>query len=94
MSWVFISLPFISGLLRSIDLRHQYMETQAFHDLMQESNAYNELCHSNSSSNAASPFPCPSPSNNNSDTEHTELSSADVSLLDEEGDCIKKPYQE
>lgn len=54
------------------------METQAFHDLMQESNAYNELCNSNT----ASPFPCPSPSTNNSDT---ELSSADVALLDEDG---------
>ena len=80
------NMDYDSGLLRSIDLRHQYMETQAFHDLMQESNAYNELCHSNTSSNAGSPFPCPpSPSTNNSDTElSSSMDNTTISILDEE----------
>ena len=51
-------MDYDSGLLRSIDLRHQYMETQAFHDLMQESNIYNEFSghNSNTSSDPGSPF--------------------------------------
>ena len=56
-----------------MELRHQYMETQAFHDLIQEASLYNgsATSHSNASSEAGSPFPCQSSSEN-------ELSSAEA----------------
>ena len=49
------------------------METQAFHDLIQEASLYNgsATSHSNASSEAGSPFPCQSSSEN-------ELSSAEA----------------
>ena len=46
---------FISGFTKSVSLRHQFMETQAFHELMQDSTMYET--HSTTSSDAGSPFP-------------------------------------
>lgn len=53
-----------AGFAKSMELRHQYMETQAFHDLIQESSLYNGTSPSNASSEAGSPFPCQSSSEN------------------------------
>ena len=46
---------FISDFTKSVSLRHQFMETQAFHELMQDSTMYET--HSTTSSDAGSPFP-------------------------------------
>ena len=37
----FLIFGLYAGLLRSLELRHQYMETQAFHDLIQEASLCN-----------------------------------------------------
>ena len=63
------------------------METQAFHDLIQEASLYNGsgTSHSNASSEAGSPFPCQSSSEN-------EMSSAEAtsttSFYEDERRCF------
>lgn len=71
-----LTLPNL-GFAKSLELRHQYMETQAFHDLIQESSLYNAgTSPSNASSDAGSPFPCQSSSENElSSVEATSTSS-------------------
>ena len=69
------------------------METQAFHDLIQESSVYNSAsgpCHSNASSDAGSPFPCQSSSEN----EMSSVEAASSSTMDvepEAGFTDRKP---
>ena len=69
----FLIFDLYAGLLRSLELRHQYMETQAFHDLIQEASLCNGsgTSHSTASSEAGSPFPYHSSSEN-------EMSSAEA----------------
>ena len=69
----FLIFGLYAGLLRSLELRHQYMETQAFHDLIQEASLCNGggTSHSTASSEAGSPFPYHSSSEN-------EMSSAEA----------------
>ena len=69
----FLIFGLYTGLLRSLELRHQYMETQAFHDLIQEASLCNGggTSHSTASSEAGSPFPYHSSSEN-------EMSSAEA----------------
>jgi hypothetical protein len=67
-------------------LRNQFMETQAFHDLMQDSTMY-DSSHSTTSSDAGSPFPssvCPMSSATNSESEIEVATSTTPSLEEEE----------
>ena len=84
----FLIFDLYAGLLRSLELRHQYMETQAFHDLIQEASLCNGsgTSHSTASSEAGSPFPYHSSSEN-------EMSSAEATsttiLYSDEGKLFR-----
>lgn len=63
------------GFTKSVSLRHQFMETQAFHELMQDSTMYET--HSTTSSDAGSPFPSGVMSSaNNSENEMSSVEAA------------------
>ena len=75
-----------SGFTKSVSLRHQFMETQAFQDLMHETSIYET--HSNASSDAGSPFPVgvmSSANNSENETSSIEAAHSTTSSFDDDG---------
>ena len=63
-----------SGFTKSVSLRSQFMETQAFQDIMQDTSMYD--AHSTASSEAGSPFPATGVMSVNSENEMPSIEAA------------------
>ena len=62
------------GFTKSVSLRSQFMETQAFQDIMQDTSMYD--AHSTASSEAGSPFPTTGVMSVNSENEMPSIEAA------------------
>ena len=80
-----------SGFTKSVSLRSQFMETQAFQDIMQDTSMYD--AHSTASSEAGSPFPATGVMSVNSENEMPSIEAAHSTTSSYEDDGKSRTIQ-